>query len=420
MAVVPVNNFLTFIETKVEALNTCSCLLSLNSMSLGLAVDVCRTTRYFELLLNSWQNCMPLGEASDVNFAMWGGKLWEMMRKVRTAYMMQHVDVSEYKYEMDSYLQFKESQQAVDVYDSSLEALHEVEGEDVPIILMCSMRALSEVLMQISEFLNTPSEDLLATSYEKWVDNYKLHYQKDCRMQYKKWRLQFTQRTLKKHLQERLKMELGSFKQAFFKNDDEFELVYDVEQKQIDIEGLSRFLFAHVERFGVSYIDPHPMLSNELVSLFNFVETLKLLQADLRPSEKAAQKKLGEKGCSENEMKEMCKKILTHTAGLKSLFGEDWDKWQQLCKKVCLETDLFDKLKKVNPRYNEWKINQKMVCNMIGLFLKELELNISVMVINKILCQKNIRVYISNHTNYGDSSTDLSREQHERIERMLV
>ena len=157
---------LTTIETKVEALNLCSCLLSLNAMSLSLAVDVCRTTKYFELVLNDWQKCMPLGEANDVNFAMWGGKLWEMMRKVRSAYMLQSVLVSEYKYEMDSYLRFKECQQAVDIYDSSLEALHEVKGEDVPTILMCSMRALSEVLMQISEFLNTPSEELLAISYE--------------------------------------------------------------------------------------------------------------------------------------------------------------------------------------------------------------------------------------------------------------
>ena len=411
---------LTTIETKVEALNLCSCLLSLNAMSLSLAVDVCRTTKYFELVLNDWQKCMPLGEANDVNFAMWGGKLWEMMRKVRSAYMLQSVLVSEYKYEMDSYLRFKECQQAVDIYDSSLEALHEVKGEDVPTILMCSMRALSEVLMQISEFLNTPSEELLAISYEKWVDNYKLHYQKDCRMQYKKWRLQYSQRTLKKHLQERLKIELDSFKQAFFKNDDEFELVYDVEQKRIDIEGLSRFLFANVERFGVSHIDPRPMLSKELVSLFNFVETWKLLQADLLPTEKLVPKNPEEKGIVENEMKEMCKKILTHTANLKSLFGEDWAKWQQLCKKVCMDNDLFGKLKKVNPRYNEWKMNQKLVCNMIGLFLHELDLNVSVAEINNILCKKNIRVYISNHTNYGGSSTDLSREQHERIERMLV
>lgn len=413
------NNMLTNIEAKVDLLNRCSCLLSLNSMSLGIAVDVCRTTKYFELLLNHWQECLPLGEARDVNFAMWGTKLWEMMRKVSAAYSLQHVVVSPYEYESESYIRFQESQQRVDIYDSSLEVLRQVDGDNVPTILMCSLRALSEVMMKISEFLNSPTEELIAMSYEKWVANYKKHYQKTCRNAYKKWKLQFTQRTLKKHLQARLKAELEEFEQTFIRNDDEFELVYDANQKKIDIEGLSRFLFTHADRFGVSYIDPKPWCSPELLALFNFVETWKLIQADLGPAEKTAQKQPADKDSADKEVKEMTQKLLTQTANLETLFGENWGRWQRLCEKVCTDKDLLEKLKNVSPQYNEWNMNQKLVCNLIGLFKQKLNINVSIAVVNSHLCPKNIRSYISKHEDYSGSSSDLSKAQHEEIEKWL-
>ena len=218
----------------------------------------------------------------------------------------------------------------------------------------------------------------------------------------------------------RLKTELETFKQTFINNDDEFELVYDAEQKKIDIEGLSHFLFTHVERFGVSYIDPRPMLSQELIALFNFVEIWKMIRADMRPTEKAVQKQPTNKDDADEETKEMTQKLLTHSAQLEELFGENWGKWQQLCKRVCMDKELLDKLKKVNPRFNEWKMNQKLVCNIIGLFMQKLNINVSIAVVNSRLCNKNIRSYISKHQDFSGSSTDLSRSQYERIEKLLA
>lgn len=283
----PCNRILTDIETKVDVLSCCSCLLSLNALGLSLAVDVCRTTKYFELLLADWQKCMPLGEAGDVNFAMWGKeKLSEMMSKVRKAYGERNVPVSQHIYPSESCVRFVESQQKVDMIDSSLEVLRQVEGDDVPIILMYSLRALSEVLLKIAEFLDSPTEELIAMSYAQWADNYKMYFQRNCHSEYKKWKLQFTQRTLQRHLQKRLKTEADSFKQMFMESDDDFDLIYDDDKQQIDIDGLSRYLFTHVERFGVSYIDSKPWFSQELKALFDFVETWNLIQADLQPAEK--------------------------------------------------------------------------------------------------------------------------------------
>ena len=61
-------NILENLERKMGALGGSSCLMSLNMMSLSLTIDVCRTARYFELLLDQWQECLPLGDARDVNF----------------------------------------------------------------------------------------------------------------------------------------------------------------------------------------------------------------------------------------------------------------------------------------------------------------------------------------------------------------
>ena len=76
-------NILENLERKIGTLGSSSCLMSLNMMSLSMTIDVCRTARYFETLLVQWQECLPLGNARDVNFSSWGGKIWDMMKEVQ-------------------------------------------------------------------------------------------------------------------------------------------------------------------------------------------------------------------------------------------------------------------------------------------------------------------------------------------------
>ena len=287
------NNLLTYIEQKTECLGRCPCLLSLHAMSLSLAVDVCRMTKYYELLLDSWQRCLPLGEACDVNFQSWGSKVWEMMKTIGKAYVMNGVKVNLYEYESESYVEFKEAQQGI-AHDCSSQALfRDTKVEELHGILICALRDLSEVLMEISEFLNSPTEELIEDSWRQWYENYRQHYLKSCQKEYRKWRISFSARTLKKHLEERRKLELETFKMQFL-NDDEFEQVFDLEQMSLDIDGLSRFLFTHTDRFGVSYIDDRPKFSKELLSLFNFVELWAMMENDLPQPKKRKEKALAQ------------------------------------------------------------------------------------------------------------------------------
>ena len=81
-------NILENLERKMGVLGGSSCLMSLNMMSLSLTIDICRTARYFELLLDQWQECLPLGHARDVNFSSWGGKIWDMMKEVQRVFSL--------------------------------------------------------------------------------------------------------------------------------------------------------------------------------------------------------------------------------------------------------------------------------------------------------------------------------------------
>ena len=60
---------------KVETLECSSCMLSLTMMSMSLAADARRLTKYFLMLLDGWRKCLPLGDAWDVNFTTWGLKV---------------------------------------------------------------------------------------------------------------------------------------------------------------------------------------------------------------------------------------------------------------------------------------------------------------------------------------------------------
>lgn len=282
-------NILSNLEQKCSVLTSSTCLMSLDAMSMSLAVDACRTEKYFELLLERWQECLPLGEAYDVNFSLWGQKTWEIIKQVEETYRLNRVFVNIYEYETESYVNFKESQQSVGIYEATIQPIMQTDVNDVPKILVCSLRELGEVLMEISEFLNSPTEELIAASYEKWVSAYKRHYQRICRNQYKKWKIQYSARTLRKHLQERMSADLEAFKKRFL-SEDEFEQVFDTEQQKMDFDGMARFLFTHADRFGVSFIDDRPMFSQELQELFNFIETWRLMEADLHPTKKRAEK----------------------------------------------------------------------------------------------------------------------------------
>ena len=384
-------NILENLERKMGALGGSACLMSLNMMSLSLTIDVCRTTRYFETLLDQWQECLPLGDGRDVNFSSWGGKIWDMMKEVHRVYSLHNVSLNLYEYEAESYVNFKEEQQQVGIYEATIRPVQLVKADHVPVILICSLRELAEVLMEISEFLNSPTEEQIAVSFLKWSENYKKHYQRSCANRYKRWKIQYSTRTLKKHVQERIAKETEEFKKLFV-NDDEFEQVFDVEQRTIDLDGLSRFLFTHAERFGVSFIDDRPMFSTELLQLFNFIELWKLMQADLQSPKKRSEQPVVAKDEIEEKVMDAVKKV-------EHLVAQEWSKHVNGLWKKTYRTFKAE-ISKAGPHEKFKEYSKKTVYCIIG-YLKSngvydnSKTNVEV---TKLLegCNNGMRKYINN------------------------
>ena len=384
-------NILENLERKIGTLGSSSCLMSLNMMSLSLTIDICRTARYFELLLDQWQECLPLGHARDVNFSSWGGKIWDMMKEVQRVYGLHRVVLNLYEYEAESYVNFKEEQQQVGVYEATIRPAQLIEADNVPVILICSLRELAEVLMEISEFLNSPTEEQIAVSFQKWSENYKKHYQRSCANRYKRWKIQYSTRTLKKHLQERMAKETDEFK-TLFVNDDEFEQVFDVEQRTVDLDGLSRFLFTHAERFGVSFIDDRPMFSTELLQLFNFIELWKLMQADMQSPKKRSEQPAVTKDEIEEKVMEAVKKV-------EHLVVQKWSKHTNVLWKKIYRTFKAE-ISKAGPHEKFKEYSKKTVYCIIGHLKSKGVYNKTAtnVEVTKLLegCNNGMRKYVNN------------------------
>ena len=122
---------------------------------------------------------------------------------------------------------------------------------------------------------------------------------------------------------------------------------------------------------------------------------------------------------SKEEIKQMVRTVMGHTEGLKGQFKKYWEAWEPLWRDICSDNQFLLLLKKNDPRKNDWGMNQKMVCNVVGMFNEKTKLCIRISNLNNDLCKKNIRSYISNHADYDGTNTVFNREQHDKIMQMI-
>lgn len=123
---------------------------------------------------------------------------------------------------------------------------------------------------------------------------------------------------------------------------------------------------------------------------------------------------------AQNEIKQMNENIINHTKGLQTVFGDQWDLWTQFCHLVCLDLELLGRLKDIEPRNNDWGINQKMICNMIGMFIANQKINVSINSVSKTLSDKYVNSYLRNHSDYKGNDSALNKTQHQRLEQLIA
>lgn len=119
------------------------------------------------------------------------------------------------------------------------------------------------------------------------------------------------------------------------------------------------------------------------------------------------------------EVDETKQRILELTKGLKTHFGDAWTEWGTLVFKVCMDIPLMSLMKQVIPSNNDWNMNQKMICNLVGIFRQKKEIVASVNSINKALSKKQLSSYLRNHADYGGNDSCLTKEQHRQIEGLI-
>ena len=119
------------------------------------------------------------------------------------------------------------------------------------------------------------------------------------------------------------------------------------------------------------------------------------------------------------EIQQMVKNVMSHTQGLKIHFGDYWKAWEPLWQDICADSQFVLLMKKDEPRKNDWGMNQKMVCNVVGMFREYTKLDVSIKNLNDVFCRTNVRIYISNHVDYGSTNTVFTREQHDRIKQLI-
>lgn len=111
-------------------------------------------------------------------------------------------------------------------------------------------------------------------------------------------------------------------------------------------------------------------------------------------------------------------KVMELTGGLKRLF-EDWGKWEGLWMQICMDAELANRLSEVNPRNNEWHLNQKLICNVVGIFIDLMQIQATTAQVNRLLSTKQISSYISQPKDFYGSNSALTREQYNKIESMI-
>lgn len=122
---------------------------------------------------------------------------------------------------------------------------------------------------------------------------------------------------------------------------------------------------------------------------------------------------------AKEEIKQMVKNIVSRTQRLKMLFGDYWKAWEPLWLDICADSQFVLLMKNEEPRTTDWGMNQKMVCNVVGMFKDQTKLTASIKAINDMLSSTNVRSYISNHADYGGTNTVFTREQHDRIKQLI-
>lgn len=119
------------------------------------------------------------------------------------------------------------------------------------------------------------------------------------------------------------------------------------------------------------------------------------------------------------EMEGYVQRVLQHTRALNIHFKDKWGGWETLWRSICTDAELFGLLKETNPNRNDWELNQKMICNVVGLCVNMRIIEASISSLNKALTAKQVSSYISQPKDFGGSNTVFTKEQCDKVTALI-
>lgn len=122
---------------------------------------------------------------------------------------------------------------------------------------------------------------------------------------------------------------------------------------------------------------------------------------------------------AQDEIKQMVNKVLSHTQGLQAQLGEFWSAWEPLWCDIIADTQFHLLMRKKEPRGTGWDINEKMVCNVVGLVKDKIKLEATYQALNAALSKNSRRSYLSNIADYEGTDCVFNREQSDRIRQLI-
>ena len=123
---------------------------------------------------------------------------------------------------------------------------------------------------------------------------------------------------------------------------------------------------------------------------------------------------------SKGEAKACVDKVLQLTRGLNLYFKDKWEGWQALWTEVCMDAELYSLLRKISPsRNNDWGLNQKMVCNVVGICVNRRLIEAPINALNKALTTKQVSSYISQPGDFCGSNSAFAKEQYGKVEQLV-
>lgn len=153
---------------------------------------------------------------------------------------------------------------------------------------------MAEALSRIDEEISYPSESFLKSIYAMLLKYYDKRRKRELFNRYTKWKAQHSRRLLANKLKERIESE----KQTLIKNigEESYFEVFDVENDEVDIDGVARFIMNHREQDQApSTREGLDVSCHACYHIYRFIVMFEQLKTDLTSEEQQKKQRVRKK-----------------------------------------------------------------------------------------------------------------------------